>query len=436
MKIIKFVYQSKTASQIGTVRITDSQEWEPILNQARLKIAEKLAVPGFRPGKVPLDILAKKLKDKSTEILNTASEIGARKAYDFILKNHQTDLKGFRFHKTQLDKISDSEFQVSFEWQKIPSIKLAEYQNLTISLPKITVTDQDIQQQIQGLQKSYAGYIAKKDQKMVKGDFVTIDYQTTVAGKTVKSADFKDLRVELGNNQLLPEFEAQLYQMTLNKTQTLALTYPDNHYNKDLAGKKVTHTITLTKLETQILPKISKLIADLKLKMDEVAFRNLIRINLEKQKVETLKPRVLKDIKTAILAKTETSISEPYLASEFTGMKQNFIKRLAVDKRNLADYLKEKQQTEAAFDQELKAMVKKNIQELLMIFEIAKLEKLDVEDKELDDYYQMLAKETKESLADVQKKYPQVILHNYLLRLKVEKFLLTKNWPAASAIQM
>ncbi len=425
MKIIKFLNQSNEI-KTGVLNFKSADGWNQILDQARIELGKSIKIDGFRPGKIPLNILAKHLSSK--EVLNKASQLALPKMYKFFLKQHNDDLKNARFKIYSITKVSFDEIEVRFEWEVLPQIVLGEYKNLAITTPEIKITNDKIDSQIENLRQSYAEYVNKSNSTIEKGDFLTIDYETLFENQLIPSASQKDYQFQLGTQNLLPSaIQAMLYDLKLNQTNTIDFTYQSDYKNQELAGKKVIHRVTLKKIATQILPKLNKLIELLKITKTEKELRDLIKTNLHNQEINQIKPKILKTIKTKILHSSQATISPAYLESEFKMMRQNVIERLKNEKRTLENYLKDNQQTEKDFDLELKALVKRNIEELLMIYQIAKTEKITVSDQELESYYKMLAERFKLSIEEVKKQYQKIILENHLLRIKVEDYLLANN---------
>ncbi len=425
MKIIQFETQTNQTVK-GQVSLTQATGWEAILDQARLELGKELKLDGFRPGKIPLAILTKKLNPN--DVLNKATNLGLKKCYDFVLKHHQQDLQQKRFKTYRILKVTFDELEVEFEWEGLPTINLATYKKLPIEIPAITINEQDIDAQIVSLQKAYAEYITKPDPKISTGDFVTINYDTIFNEQPLPSAKGEGIRFEFGKHrQFAAEFEQAIQNLPLKQKTTIQVTYPTQTVNAALAGKTVVHNVEIIQIANQILPKMPKLLELIKFAKTEADLRSQIKTSLLTQQQNKLKPEVLKTIKGAILSKSAATISPSYLETEFKVMRTNVLERLKTEKRTLDDYLRENKQTEATFDLELRALVKRNIKELLMLYEIAKREQIEVTAAELQSYYQMLSTRLKSNLAEVKKTYPEVVLTNHLLRIKVEDFLLAQN---------
>lgn len=425
MKIIQF---DSHANEIikGKVNFNHQHGWNDVLNHARLELGKNLKLDGFRPGKIPLAILVKKLNPN--DVLNKATNLALKKCYDFVLKEHEKDLQQKRFKTYRILKVTFEEFEVEFEWEALPTIKLAAYKNLNVATPQIIIADSEIELQITNLQKAYAEYINKTDLTITPGDFVTINYDTHFNNQPLAGAEGKEVRFEFGkHSHFAPEFEQAIQTLPFQTKTTITVTYPKETKNNVLAGKTVVHNVEITQIANQVLPKMNKLLELIKFAKNEADLRLQIKNSLLSQQQNKVKPDLLKTIKATILSKSETKISKSYLETEFKAMRANVIERLKKENRTLEDYLQENKQSETAFDMELRAIVKRNIEELLMLYEIAKQENINVSDSELQSYYQMLATRLKSDLVEVKKNYPEVVLNNHLLRIKVEDFLLAQN---------
>ena len=145
--------------------------------------------------------------------------------------------------------------------------------------------------------------------------------------------------------------------------------------------------------------------------------------SLQKNKWNEVHSEVLTKIWPKIIESGDLYLPEKYLNEESKVMKERHLHDLKQKKETLFDYLKKIKKTEKEFDLEITNKVKKMLTDYLIIKEIATQEKINIEKKEIDDYYQFLAKNQKEPLSEMKKKYPEVLLFNNLLRYKIEQFL-------------
>ena len=425
MKIVQF---QKFDDDIikAKLSLTGLTSWQTLLDQATIELGKNFKLSGFRLGKVPLEILKKKLNSRA--ILDKAANFGLRKGYDFVLKTHQKELEDkYRFKKYEILKLTFEELELEFEWETLPKIELGPYKDLQLALPELKVTDAQIEAEITSLKQSHAEYSSKNDPQIMPDDFVTVTYDTFENGKPLASEQGEAIRFQFGRNTVFaPEFETALLKLPINQQQTIKVTYPATAKFPALAGKTVTHHVQITQIATQMLPKMAKLLKIKNVKT-EADLRKQIVHKLQVDQQNQHKQTVLQAIKKAILANSQAKISQSYLETEYQTMRANILTRLKDNKRTLSAYLQENQQTEAEFELELRAVVERNIKELLMLFEVARREAIDVPDDEVEAYYKMLATRLKTPLEEVKKTYPPVVLTNHLLRGKVENFLLVVN---------
>ena len=209
--------------------------------------APQVRMPGFRPGKVPAN-LVRKMHGAAIEqdALNKAVQEGVQ-----ALLAEQA-LRPAMQPAVELDEAyasgRDAEVKVSLE--VLPDVPAPQIEGLVLERLTIAADDGAVDTQvarIAGQQKSYDD--AAEGHPAIEGDLVTIDFAGKVDGEAFEGGTGEGMAVELGSGRLIPGFEDQLEGATLGESRTLELTFPDD-YNVDyLKGKPATFDITVTKLQ-------------------------------------------------------------------------------------------------------------------------------------------------------------------------------------------
>lgn len=223
---------------------------------------QSVAVPGFRPGKAPLALVTRRyskqieqeLKDR---LIGEGYREGSKK--DGLEVIAPLNVKDPSFNE-------DGSF--TFEVQVIvaPEFELPEYKGLTIKVPKVEVTDENIDQAILALRERAATYPKVEGRVVAEGDVAVIDYNAFVDGRAMRevAADAPDglqhganhwVRVKEPN--FLPGFTAQLVGLSVGETKQIKVTLPEDFYVSDLANKEVTYEVTLKELREQVLPEVN-----------------------------------------------------------------------------------------------------------------------------------------------------------------------------------
>ena len=281
--------------------------------EKRLKKQAKTArAPGFRPGKVPLKMVAAQYGYQiETEVLN--DKVG--RAFNDAANENQLRVAGF----PRIEPKNDApEGQLSFDatFEVYPEVVIGDLTAVEIETVKAEVTDVEIDKTIEILRKQRVHYHTKGEAGehgdggeaiAANGDRVTVDFVGSIDGVEFAGGKADDFVFVLGEGRMLPEFEAATVGLKVGEAKTFDLAFPEDYHGKDVAGKTAQFTITLKKLEWAHLPEIdaefakSLGVAD----GDLAKMREDIKVNLEREVRGRVKARNKEAVMEA-LTKTAT----------------------------------------------------------------------------------------------------------------------------------
>ena len=220
---------------------------------ARLKnIGRSVRIAGFRPGKVPAKVVEQFYGAQARqEALNDALQRSFAEAVQSnnlkVAGTPQFDVKS---KDLQADPI---EYSVTFEIY--PEAAIGDLSGEKIERLEYQLTQTDVDNTIETLRKQRATY-EKVDRPARQGDRLNVDFEGKLDGKVFQGGEAKDYPVDLGAGGMLPEFEAAAAGMRAGESKTFDLTFPEDYRSKEVAGKKVTFTITINRVEEPRLPEI------------------------------------------------------------------------------------------------------------------------------------------------------------------------------------
>ena len=216
---------------------------------AELKsVAPQVRMPGFRPGKVPAN-LVRKMHGPSLQqdALNNSIQEGVQK----ILADNK--LRPAMQPSVSLDEGyepgKDAEVTVALE--VLPAVPAPAIEGLKLERLTVPVTDADIDAQVEkiaGQNKSWD--VAKPAYKAAKGDLVTMDFVGMVGGEEFEGGKGEGMSVEIGVGQLIPGFEDQLVGVKANDEKRIEVSFPEDYNAKHLAGKPATFDLVITEVKT------------------------------------------------------------------------------------------------------------------------------------------------------------------------------------------
>jgi trigger factor len=289
---------------------------------ARLKkLAKNVRMPGFRPGKVPLKLIAQTYGSQvRSEVLSDA----VQKAFTSAVKEANLKVAGYpRIEKK--DPASNAlEFSATFEIY--PEVKLGDLAGATIERPTLELDDAAVDKTIQILRKQRTRFVPV-ERPAHDGDRVTVDFQGIIAGEAFPGGNAENFTFPIGEGRMLPAFDEAARGMSAGETKTFELDFPADYHGKEVAGKKATFTMTLKKNEEPRMPELdaefakSLGVAD----GDTGKMRAEIRANVEREAKKRVEARVKEQALQALLAATPVEVPKSLLAMEATSMAERAV---------------------------------------------------------------------------------------------------------------
>jgi len=284
--------------------------------EKRLKQQAKTArAPGFRPGKVPLKMVAAQYGYQiESDVLN--DRVGL--AFNTAAGEAQLRVAGMpKIEPKQEAPEGMLAFDATFE--VYPEVTLPDLSNVEIETVKADVTDAEIDKTIEILRKQRVHYHTKGEAGehgdggepvAANGDRVTVDFSGKIDDVEFPGGQAQDYAFVLGEGRMLPEFEAATLGLKVGEAKTFPLAFPEDYHGKDVAGKTAEFTITLKKLEWAHLPAIDAEFAQ-SLGIDDGSVEKMredIKVNLEREVNARVKARNKEAVMDALVSATEMDV--------------------------------------------------------------------------------------------------------------------------------
>ncbi len=262
--------------------------------EKRLKVRARTAkAPGFRPGKVPMNMVAQQY---GAQIQNEVINEKVGNAFSQAVQENNLRIAGApRFEEKTGDDVGQDELAFYAIFEVYPEVKIGDLGTVDLEKAVATVTDTEVDKTLDILRKRQAHFHVKgEDSEHGKGgdnvaaedgDRVTIDFTGRIDGVEFEGGKAEDFPFVLGEKQMLPEFEDAIRGMKAGETKVFPLTFPENYHGKDVAGKTAEFTVSVKKIEWAHLPEIDETFAKaLGIKDGSVEkLREDIRNNLERE---------------------------------------------------------------------------------------------------------------------------------------------------------
>ena len=284
--------------------------------EARLKkVARTVKMDGFRPGKVPMNVVAQRygysvqyevLNDKVGEEFSKAvQEAGLRVAGQPRISEKEGAAEG------------QAEFEAIFE--VFPEVKIGDLASAEVDKLTAEVDDSAIEKTLDILRKQRRTFAQRAAaEAAVDGDRVTVDFEGKIDGETFAGGKAEGFQFLVGEGQMLKEFEDAVRGMTAGESKTFPLAFPEDYHGKDVAGKTADFLVTLNKVEAANLPEVNEaLVKSLGIADGSVeALRADIKKNLEREVKFRLQARNKQAVMDALVSVAELDLPKASVQSE------------------------------------------------------------------------------------------------------------------------
>ena len=219
----------------------------------RLKqLARNVKMAGFRPGKVPMKLVAQQY---GPQVRNEVLSDAVQKAFSDAVKEANLKVAGYpRIEKTDgAGEAQALEFSATFE--VYPEVKPGDISSVSIERPQVRVDDAAIDKTLGILRKQRVTFVAA-ERAAQDGDRVTLDFEGAIDGAPFPGGTAAGFAFTLGEKRMLPEFEAGVLGATAGEKRTIEVRFPEDYHGKEVAGKAATFALSLKKVEAAMLPEL------------------------------------------------------------------------------------------------------------------------------------------------------------------------------------
>ncbi len=288
---------------------------------ARLKkLARTVKMDGFRPGKVPMNVVAQRYGySVQYEVLN--DKVG--EAFAQAANEAKVRVAG---QPRISEKEGAPEGELTFDaiFEVYPDVKLADLSSVEVEKTTAAVSDEAIDKTVDILRKQRRTFAQRSQaDAAVDGDRVTIDFEGKIDGEPFAGGKAEDFQFLVGEGQMLKEFEDAVRGMKSGESKTFPLAFPADYHGKDVAGKTADFLVTVKKVEAAHLPEVNEALAK-SLGIADGTVEGLradIRKNLEREVKFRLLSRNKAAAMEALVSKAELDLPQAIVQSEVERLK-------------------------------------------------------------------------------------------------------------------
>ena len=350
---------------------------------AAKRISARVNIPGFRKGKAPRRIVENFVGKDA--ILQEAFEGLAQKAFeDALTEQNMEPVTRPEIDIVTLEDGKDVVFTAKFTQR--PDVRLGADKGLAVPKEEVTVADEDIDRQIEGMRQHQGTLVdAPADAAVKNDDFVTLDFEGLVDGAAFEGGKGEDYPLQIGSGSFIPGFEDQLIGAKVGEERDVNVTFPEEYHAENLKGKDAVFKCKIRSIKSRELPELDDAFAKKASKFETLAeLREDVRKNLlaaAERKAETERRSKAIDMATDHCT---MEIPPVMVENRITAMIQEMAMRLEQQGMSLEQYLQYAGLDIGKIREDYRETAEKNVRTDLMLEEVAKAEGIKVEGSDLD----------------------------------------------------
>lgn len=395
-----------TVERVGNdaaLKITlPAEEVNKGFKKAVAKIAGQVNISGFRKGKAPRNII--EMHYGKEAVKQEAFELVANQCYTEALEQEKLiPVSDPKVEESVFEENKDMELTIKVTLK--PEVQLGAYKELHVEKEAAEVADEAVEEQLQGLRSRHAKMVEAEEGAVIeKGDFAIIDFAGTVDGEPFSGGEGKGYPLEVGSNSFIPGFEDQLVGLKKGDSTDVDVTFPEEYFVKELAGKQAIFKVNVQDVKRKELPELTDeyVAANSECKTVE-ELRASYKERMQKAAENNAQVAYEKALIDLAVANAEFEVPEIMIEDRVTQMIDEMRMSLEARKLTLEQYM----QYSGISMEQLRARqhdaAVENVKTDLVLDAVAKAENIQVSMEDVDSELSAIASQHGASLEDVKK---------------------------------
>lgn len=368
----------------ATLKITaPAAEVNAGYKKAVQKIADQANIPGFRKGKAPRAII--EMHYGKEAVKQEAFEIVANKAYSEALYQEKLiPVSDPKVEESTFEEGKDMELTIKVTLK--PEPELGEYKGLHVEKKEVEVTDEQVDAQIKDMMGRDAKMVVAEEGAVIeKGDFAIIDFAGTVDGEPFSGGEGKGYPLEVGSNSFIPGFEDQLVGLSKGDSTDVEVTFPEDYFVKDLAGKEAIFKVNIQDVKRKELPELNDEYVASKTEFKTVEdLRANYKERMQKAAEANAKAEYEHELIDLAVANAKFSVPEIMIEDKISQMVEEMKMSLESRKMSLDMYMQYTGLDMAKIRENQRPVAEENVKTDLVLDAIAKAEDIQVDMADVD----------------------------------------------------
>lgn len=385
-----------------------AEELEKALEAAYQKEKNKISIPGFRKGKVPRAMVEKMYgpeifyEDAANTLMQQTYPAAVEESNADVVSRPSIDV-------VQLEK--GKPFIYTAEVAVRPEVTLGKYMGVTVTKVDTSVSDEELTEALEKERNNNARTISVTDRAVAEGDTAVIDFEGFVDGVAFEGGKGENHPLEIGSHTFIDNFEEQLVGKNVGDEVDVNVTFPDAYQAEELAGKPALFKVKINEIKAKELPELDDEFAQEVSEFETLAeYKEDLKKQLTQKKEEEAKRTQEDEAIQKIIEKSKMDIPDAMIDTQCENMIDEFAQRIAQSGLTMEQYMQFSGMTIDKLKEQVRPEAVTRIQTSLVLEQIAKDEKIEVTDADVDAEiekmaanYGMEADKLKEYMGDAEK---------------------------------
>ncbi|MDA1127338.1 MAG: trigger factor [Chloroflexi bacterium] len=370
---------SITPTEVTLTISMDAEDEEPFLNRSYRRVASRVRIPGFRPGKAPRSVIENHLGREA--LVHEALEFMIPESLDKVLKDE--DIQAFMEPRLEVIDMAPVSFKAVVPLE--PIVDLGEFHSIHLEMEKVEVTEEQVNHVLEDLRFESAPW-EPMDRPVAFGDLVTLNVVGIINGEQSIDDQGMDFVPKEDNDLPLPGFSAQLEGMTEGQSKEFTLNVPDDYPHTEYAGKECHFTVEALAVKEKILPDLDDEFA----KGVRDGFETLAALS------EHIRGRLTEEAEAAATRRLEQSsleevkklakidASELVYQRELDIMYEERERSLRNQRMDMDLYLSYIGQTEEQLREQMKPQAEDRLNTILLLRKLADVESIKIDEEDVE----------------------------------------------------
>ena len=390
-----------------TIEVSEDK-LEEALQKAYLKQKNKISLPGFRKGKVPRNMIEKMYGPEI--FFEDAANMLIQENYGPAVDESGADIVSRpTIEVTQIEK--GKPFIFTAEVAVKPEVTLGKYMGVTVTKIDTTVTDEEVDAEVEKERNNNARTITVEDRAIADGDTAVIDYEGFVDGVAFEGGKGENHSLVIGSHSFIDTFEEQLVGKNTGDEVEVNVTFPEEYHAPELAGKPAVFKVKVNEIKAKELPELDDEFAQDVSAFDTLAeYKEDVKKKLEERKESEARRTKEDEAIKKIVDKSSMDIPEAMLETQMENMIEEFAQRISQQGLSFEQYMQFSGMTMDKLKEQVKPDALNRIQTSLVLEAIAKEENIEVSEEDvmaeiekMAAMYGMEADKLKELVGDAEK---------------------------------